>query len=351
MAAPGARNLITDVPGLAVGQAEDERRAHRRHRDPAGRAGRRARSTSGAAGPARGRPTPWRRHPGRYGRRRRAVRRLGLRPCGRRWRDRLAGRPGAGFRLLGRRPACRARRSCRRRSSTIWPTAATRPGDWTRPTAPWASRRPRRPAPTLRLGTAGAGARGHGRRPEGRDRARPPRDGRRLHGGAPWRRSTASARWSRRAAAPSGRRPSRSATSSAAFRLGAAARRADDWGLAKRAAASARQHHPGRRRRRRRPESGPGPTCGDHGPGRPRPRASAPSTRPTTETSSSSSPPAAGRWARPRPYPARLGALAADCLARAVASGVYEAASWPGAGALCWRDLASQLGNPADIRT
>ncbi len=48
---------------------------------------------------------------------------------------------------------------------------------------------------------------------------------------------------------------------------------------------------------------------------------------------------------------ARLGALAADCVARSVARGVFEAASWPGAGALCWRDLASQLGNPADIRT
>lgn len=35
----------------------------------------------------------------------------------------------------------------------------------------------------------------------------------------------------------------------------------------------------------------------------------------------------------------RLGALAADCLARAVARGVYEARSWPGSGALSWTDL------------
>jgi L-aminopeptidase/D-esterase-like protein len=35
----------------------------------------------------------------------------------------------------------------------------------------------------------------------------------------------------------------------------------------------------------------------------------------------------------------RLGALAADCLARAVARGVYEATAWPGSGAPCWRDL------------
>jgi len=36
---------------------------------------------------------------------------------------------------------------------------------------------------------------------------------------------------------------------------------------------------------------------------------------------------------------ARLGALAADCLARAVARGVYEATPWPGDAVRCWRDL------------
>ncbi len=36
---------------------------------------------------------------------------------------------------------------------------------------------------------------------------------------------------------------------------------------------------------------------------------------------------------------ARLGALAADCLARAVARGVYCATAWPGDGQTCWRDL------------
>lgn len=35
----------------------------------------------------------------------------------------------------------------------------------------------------------------------------------------------------------------------------------------------------------------------------------------------------------------RLGAIAADCLARAVARGVYEARAWPGTAARCWRDL------------
>jgi L-aminopeptidase/D-esterase-like protein len=34
-----------------------------------------------------------------------------------------------------------------------------------------------------------------------------------------------------------------------------------------------------------------------------------------------------------------LGALAADCLARAIARGIYEATAWPGTGARCWRDL------------
>ena len=35
----------------------------------------------------------------------------------------------------------------------------------------------------------------------------------------------------------------------------------------------------------------------------------------------------------------RLGAIAADCLARAVARGVYEAWPWPGTAIRCWRDL------------
>jgi L-aminopeptidase/D-esterase-like protein len=36
---------------------------------------------------------------------------------------------------------------------------------------------------------------------------------------------------------------------------------------------------------------------------------------------------------------ARLGALAADCLARAVARAIYEATPWPGSEVACWRDL------------
>jgi L-aminopeptidase/D-esterase-like protein len=38
-----------------------------------------------------------------------------------------------------------------------------------------------------------------------------------------------------------------------------------------------------------------------------------------------------------------LGALAADCLARAVARGVYEARPWPGASVRAWRDLETDL--------
>lgn len=42
----------------------------------------------------------------------------------------------------------------------------------------------------------------------------------------------------------------------------------------------------------------------------------------------------------PRPFVvARLGALAADTLARAIARGVYEATAWPGDGHKAWRDL------------
>jgi L-aminopeptidase/D-esterase-like protein len=36
---------------------------------------------------------------------------------------------------------------------------------------------------------------------------------------------------------------------------------------------------------------------------------------------------------------ARIGALAADCLARAIARGVYEATPWSAGGPTCWRDL------------
>lgn len=39
-------------------------------------------------------------------------------------------------------------------------------------------------------------------------------------------------------------------------------------------------------------------------------------------------------------FVARIGALAADCLARAVARGVYEAVAWPGVSA--WRDLRTE---------
>jgi len=41
---------------------------------------------------------------------------------------------------------------------------------------------------------------------------------------------------------------------------------------------------------------------------------------------------------------AKLGALAADCLARAVARGVYEAVGWPGSDLPSWRELADAQG-------
>ncbi len=49
-----------------------------------------------------------------------------------------------------------------------------------------------------------------------------------------------------------------------------------------------------------------------------------------------------GRRALPQPSAmalTRLGALAGDCLARAIARGVYEASSWPADGTCCWREL------------
>ena len=51
-----------------------------------------------------------------------------------------------------------------------------------------------------------------------------------------------------------------------------------------------------------------------------------------------------GRQALPEPHPmalARIGALAADCLARAIARAVFEATPWPGSDATCWRDLSA----------
>jgi L-aminopeptidase/D-esterase-like protein len=38
---------------------------------------------------------------------------------------------------------------------------------------------------------------------------------------------------------------------------------------------------------------------------------------------------------------ARIGALAADTLARAIARAVYEATPWSAEGPVCWRDLVS----------
>ena len=45
---------------------------------------------------------------------------------------------------------------------------------------------------------------------------------------------------------------------------------------------------------------------------------------------------------------ARIGALAADCLARAVARGVYEAQAWPGTEVATWRGLAAVLAAKLD---
>jgi L-aminopeptidase/D-esterase-like protein len=49
---------------------------------------------------------------------------------------------------------------------------------------------------------------------------------------------------------------------------------------------------------------------------------------------------AARALAEPRPFNlTRLGGLAADCVARAIARGVHQARPWPGTDVRCWRDL------------
>ncbi len=80
---------------------------------------------------------------------------------------------------------------------------------------------------------------------------------------------------------------------------------------------------------------------GDDGPGRPGAGHSSGCTRRSTGTSCSPFPPRGGPWPRRsiQPLAARLGAVAADCLARAVARAVHEATPWTGTLTPCWRDL------------
>ena len=153
MAEPGPRNLITDVPGLLVGQAEDSPRVTGTTvvlcETPAVGVGRCARRGAG--------------HPrdrvarsgdiGRSRRRDRAVGRLGLRSRRGVWRDGRARRDGA---RLRRCAAC-ACRSCRRRScsTSLFPGDGTGPAS--RPIAGWAGVALERAAHEFALGNAGAG--------------------------------------------------------------------------------------------------------------------------------------------------------------------------------------------------
>ncbi len=114
----GPRNLITDVPGILVGQAEDRGRRHRHDRG----AGRSAGDRLGRCARRRARHPrdriARRRRAGRPGRRGGAVGRLGLWPRRRRRGHGLARRGRA--RLCRRLGSCARRRSgcrsCRRRS-------------------------------------------------------------------------------------------------------------------------------------------------------------------------------------------------------------------------------------------
>ncbi len=148
-----ARNLITDVAGLKVGNADDAPRRLRRDRDRVRRAGgRRGGRPRRGSGHARHRSA--RRPPhGRTHRRRGAVGRL-------RVRSRLAvRRPGlaarAGPRLRDRRHS--HSRSCAARCCSTCSTAATRTGGAFRPIATSATRPRRPPVLTSRSGTTGAG--------------------------------------------------------------------------------------------------------------------------------------------------------------------------------------------------
>ena len=147
------RNLITDVAGLRVGNAQDAALARRRHGRALRRAGRRLlRGARRRARHPRDRPAGARQIGARH-RRDRPLRRLGLRARRGERRPGLAAR--AGHRLC--RSARCGCRSCRRRSCSTSSTAATRTGAATRPIASSATRPPRAAGLDFALGTAGGG--------------------------------------------------------------------------------------------------------------------------------------------------------------------------------------------------
>ena len=145
-----ARNLITDVAGLQVGNADDAEARLRRHRDRVRRAGGRVRSTCAAARPARAKPTCC--EPDETVERVDAIVLSGGSAFG---LDAPGGvqawlrEQGRGF-AIGAMPACR---SCRARSCSTCSMAATRTGAAFRPIASSAMRRPRCGAVDFALGT------------------------------------------------------------------------------------------------------------------------------------------------------------------------------------------------------
>ena len=160
------RNLITDVPGLLVGNADDAKLASGVTAivfdEPAVASGRRARRR---AGHARDRPAAAGRD-GRARRRDRAVGRLGVRArCARR-RAGMAARTGP--RLCDRRRA--SCRSCRARSCSTCINGGDK--DWGRfpPYRDLGYAAAANAGADFALGTAGAGLRRHHRQPQGRAR-------------------------------------------------------------------------------------------------------------------------------------------------------------------------------------
>ncbi len=271
-AGPGPLNLITDVPGLGVGQAMDAAARSRGHRDRRRRAGglRRRRARRRPGHPRDRRACP--RDPGGGGGRRRPLRRLGLWPGRRRRRGRLAGEPRAGLRP--ERPARRSALAHRSGGDPLRSGQRRRQGLGTRSALRRAGHRggARRRAP-LRPGNGRSRGGRHGRIAEGWRGLGVVRDLGRLCGGRPG--GGEQLRVGHRPGRPgllgrAVRDRRRVRRRGAAWEMPPRARTTGAWAKAGRPDAD--QHHHSLRGHRRRPDARPGRAPGHDGPGGPRPR-------------------------------------------------------------------------------
>ena len=178
-AMPGPRNLITDVPGILVGNAARRAARLRRHRRPV-RGSRPSLPASCSAARRRNRDAACL-EPEMAVERVDAVVLSGGSGLWARCRVRRAGLSARERRRLHDRTRCTCR-SCRRRSASTSSTAATRIGAATRPTASSATRRCRRPRADFALGRPGGGYGATTVEPQGRPRLGEHGDAVRLHG-------------------------------------------------------------------------------------------------------------------------------------------------------------------------